>query len=68
MFGRSIEAASAHARLAVTLALTPGVSAQLLVRVGRQWELRPVLALGDQRFVFALPLGARTSAHSSALH
>ena len=35
--------------------------------VGVQWELQPVLALGDQRFAFALPLGARTSGHSGAL-
>ena len=27
--------------------------------VGVQWELRPVLALGDQRFAFALPLDPR---------
>jgi len=36
--------------------------------VGVQWELRPVLALGDERFAFALPLHARMSALSSALH
>ena len=40
-----------------TWAIEPGT-------VGPQWELRPLLALADQRFVFALPLGARTSAHS----
>ena len=32
-----------------------------------QWELRPVRALRDQRFAFAFPLGAHTSARSSAL-
>jgi hypothetical protein len=31
-----------------------------------QWELRHALARRDQRFVFAVPLGAHTSAHSSA--
>jgi hypothetical protein len=38
---------------------------ELLEGVRPQWELRPALALGDQRFAFALPLGARTSAHFS---
>jgi hypothetical protein len=32
-----------------------------------QWKLQPVLALNDKRFAFALLLGARTSAHFSAL-
>jgi hypothetical protein len=34
--------------------------------VGVQWGLRPALAPGDQPFASALPLGGRTSAHSSA--
>ena len=44
-----------------------GLALPLLMAVGVQWELRPVRALRDQRFAFAFPLGAHTSARSSAL-
>src|SRR5450830_1171439 len=39
---------------------------EILLTVGPQWELRPVLARRDQRFAFALPLDAYTSARSGA--
>jgi len=44
-----------------------GVQLELPDVIGWQWELRGAVTRRDQSFAFALPLGARTSAHSSAL-
>jgi hypothetical protein len=41
--------------------LSVGSQWELWQGVGVQWELRPVMALGDQRFGSALPLGAHAS-------
>jgi hypothetical protein len=45
----------------------PDLEPSLRACAGVQWELRPVLALRDQPFASALPLGAHTPARFNAL-
>jgi hypothetical protein len=42
--------------IGITQVAEAGLENAMISRIGPQWELRPVLALGDQHFAFALPL------------